>query len=169
MSPFAVHNTRAQNMLLFFWEFNWRHSCLAPWWKPYWRNRQQDSTEDPSPSLGSSFHAEAFSLGLHLSCFAAMPVPAHLLHCSRSWHWPTHWTFHLDCRLICHCVLGWSSLDFDIPCSLSPDLFILHPDLLTQLPGAIPDQPHCCALPHSDCHVDLAVWTLGWTWDLVFP
>lgn len=133
----------------------------------YWRNRQQDSTKVPCPCLGSCLHAEALSLGPHLSCIADMPVPAHLLHWSRSWPWPTHWTFHLDRRLVCHsCLTGahWTSA-YPVHCLQTWSSSWLA-DMTS---GVILDLPHCCALVHSDCHVDVAIWTLGWTWSLAFP
>lgn len=109
-------------MLRLSWEFSWLHSCPAHWWELYWRYTQQDSSEVPSPCLESCLHAEALSLGLHLSCIVALPMPAHLPWWSRSWPRPTPWTLDPDCRLVCHCVLVWRPPGFGLPCSVPPDL-----------------------------------------------
>lgn len=73
MSPSAVSSFRAQSMLPLLCEFSWLHSCPAHWWELYWRYTQQDSSEVPSPCLGSCLHAEVLSLGPHLSCTVACP------------------------------------------------------------------------------------------------
>lgn len=169
-SPFVTDSVRAQILLPLFWELNWLHSCPAHWWELRWRDRQEDSTEwSLLLALGAAFPSYRSSLPwsppeLHCShAYACPPTPLlRILTLAHTMDFPSWLQTCLSLRT-------WLELTGMRLTLLTVSRPGLHPDLLTWLPGVIPDLTHCCALVHRGCRVGLAFWTLGWTWSLAFP